>query len=197
MREMERLKQEHKAATIEARDALLAERGKGVEEAHGEMEGARSSTSQDFMGVYLQQLTDYMRDSNLALNTQSNVPATIGAFAIRVIQHIPYLIKGEQKRDNMVIEEAVRQWTNLLEREEIELGATDSASVPKLLESAIKDGRRIGGRTRRLVDTLKRTAGRMNERDAKVIAESQRLIRGHKNELLNVVGTILKQYRAG
>ena len=95
------------------------------------------------------------------------------------------MIKNEQKRDNMVIEEVVRQWTDLLDREEIELEATDSASVPVLLESArteaVKRGERIGSRTQRLMDTLKRTAGRMGERDNKVIAESQRIIRGHKN----------------
>ena len=41
MREMERLKQENNAATVEARNALLAERNKGVEEIHTAMDGAQ------------------------------------------------------------------------------------------------------------------------------------------------------------
>ena len=93
MREMERLKQEHSAATRDAQNELLAERNKGVEEAHTAMDDARTTSGQEFMGAYLQHLTDYMKDSNLALNTQSNVPATIGAFAIRAIESIPHLIK--------------------------------------------------------------------------------------------------------
>ena len=201
MREMERLTQDHSAAVVDAQNEMLAERNKDIKVTQTAMDDTRIQSGQEFMGAYLQHLTDYMKDSNMALKTQSNVPATIGAFAIRAIESIPQLIMNEQRRDNRVIEEVVRQWTDLLDREDIELNATDSESLPKLLESeqtkAAVRGQRIGGTTQKLKDMLKQTAGRMSERDNRVIAETQKTIRGHKNELLGVIGATLKQYQNG
>ena len=77
----------------------------------------------------------------------------------------------------------------------------NGTDVPQLLGEqrvqAATHGQRVGRNTQRLTDTLKQTAGRMTERDNKVLAYSQKTIRGHKNDLLRTVEATLKQYQSG
>ena len=93
------------------------------EDVQAEMDDSRRVAGQDLTGAHIQHLLDYMWDTNTAMSTQTNVPETIKAFALRVIDYMPRLIESEQKRDTHVVEEVVRQWTQLLELQDIEIMA--------------------------------------------------------------------------